>query len=180
MKADFLIVLLSGVLVFFAKSLSRSPFAGVAWWSCSSLDDDWGRAASLGRADTDEYIELVLRSKLSGLGGDFVGATLLRLSPACSPAACRLGSRRGRGATFAVLLLRPNGQQLRADSRAPGPARRPCSAVRPGTARKLIFAADPTGDLTKKRAKFLPRSSARRPTSLLRGIDGELTRLVAA
>ena len=83
MKADFLIVLLSGVLVFFAKSLSRSPFAGVAWWSCSSLDDDWGRAASLGRADTVEYIELVLRSKLSGLGGDFVGATLVRLLAGC-------------------------------------------------------------------------------------------------
>ena len=62
-----------------------APFAGVAWWSCSSLDDDWGRAASLGRADTDEYVELVLWSKLSGLGGGFGGATLLRLLAGCLP-----------------------------------------------------------------------------------------------
>ena len=107
----------------FLRSRYHAPFAGVAWWSCSSLDDDWGRAASLGRADTDEYIELVLRSKLSGLGGDFVGATLLRLL----------------------------------------------------TARKLILAADPTGDLTKKRAICLPRRSVILPASLPSGIEGELT-----
>ena len=124
----------------------------MAWWSCSSLDDDWGRAASLGRADTDEYIELVLRSKLSGLGGDFVGATLLRLLAGCLP----LGRPAGPGCNFrcvaptAKRTAVTGGSPLpRVDSRAPGPARRPCSAVRPGTARKLVLAAYPAGDHKK-------------------------------